>query len=89
VSTTIDSGLAALTPYPLTVLPAAVRPVFYTALPVAYLAYLPAATLLHKRDPLVAGSGLGWLSPVVGVLLFAAGLSVWRFELRGYEPIGG
>ena len=52
----------------------------------AFMAYLPAATLLGRETYLP--SWAGWLAPVVGIALFA--LALWAFTRasRRYQSSG-
>ena len=85
----VDSLTSTFGSYPLKVLPVAARSILTFVLPVAFIAYLPAAVITGR----VAGSGVpGWLafaSPAAGLVLFAAARVLWNSALRRYESIGG
>jgi ABC-2 type transport system permease protein len=85
----LDSVLGTFSNYPLRVLPTAPRAVLTFVIPVAFIAYLPAAVITGR----VAGSGVAsWLaygSPLAGLLLYLASRRVWSFGLRHYQSIGG
>lgn len=63
--------------------------VFGFFFPMAFTAYLPAATLLGM--PAFAGlpSWTGWLAPVAAVWAWAAALTAWRTGVRHYQGAGG
>jgi ABC-2 type transport system permease protein len=85
----VDSLISTFGSYPLKVLPGAARSILTFVLPVAFIAYLPAAVITGR----VAGSGVpGWLaaaSPAAGLVLFTAARMLWNWALRRYESIGG
>lgn len=76
--------------YPLTILPRAGQWVLTTLIPLAFVSFLPAQLLLNKPSP--AGAllqpELGLLTPLVGVLTFAAAYAFWRLGLRRYQSTG-
>ena len=57
------------TSYPVTVYSGFFRRVFAFSLGFAFVAYYPALALLGRPDPLGLPSWLGWLSPIVAVLV--------------------
>ncbi|MBW8700123.1 hypothetical protein MBT84_10995 [Streptomyces sp. MBT84] len=73
--------------YPLNVLPKAVGGLLTYGLPLAFVAYFPAAVL--------TGHGTGapyWLaagSPLVGVLAYLGARLLWRWSLRHYTGVNG
>jgi ABC-2 type transport system permease protein len=84
-----DRMIATFGNYPFTILPLAARAVLTYLLPVAFVAYLPAAVLTGR----IAATGVpGWLayaSPAVGPLVYIAARYAWHRALRGYESGGG
>jgi ABC-2 type transport system permease protein len=72
--------------YPTSILDRPVRNVLTFILPMAFMAYLPAAALLGRDTYLPVW--FGWLAPVVGVVAF--GLALWLFvrASRGYQSSG-
>ena len=84
-----DRMIATFGNYPFSILPLAARAVLTYLLPIAFVAYLPAAVLTGR----VASAGVpGWLayaSPAVGPLLYILARYAWYRALRRYESVGG
>ena len=76
--------------YPLTVLDRPLQVAFTFVLPLAFLAYLPAAYLLDRRDHgvLCLQPAFALASPLVGLGVFAASLAFFEFALRRYRSTG-
>ena len=87
LSVWLDELLGMFGSYPLSILPIAVRAVFTCVLPIAFIAYFPAAVLLGKVDTLDVPAVLAHGSPLVGVLLFVAARTLWYRSLRRYEGV--
>lgn len=75
--------------YPLHILPNLALGVFFSLLPIAFGAYLPAATLTGHTAALPVPAWLAAAAPAVSLGLFL--LSRWWFavQLRRYESVGG
>jgi ABC-2 type transport system permease protein len=75
--------------YPFSIFPLAVRALMTYVLPIAFIAYLPAAVLTGR----VAATGMpAWLvyaSPAVGPLLYVLARYGWYRGLQRYESAGG
>lgn len=69
--------------YPMTIYPAAVRFLLTFMLPYGFLAFYPAAGLMREEF-----RGALLVTPLVGLLAFALGLTVWRWGLARYEGAG-
>jgi ABC-2 type transport system permease protein len=84
-----DRMIATFGNYPFSILPLAARAVLTYLLPVAFVAYLPAAVLTGR----VASAGVpGWLayaSPAAGPVLYVLARYAWYRALRHYESVGG
>jgi ABC-2 type transport system permease protein len=84
-----DRMIATFGNYPFSILPLAARAFLTYLLPVAFVAYLPAAVLTGR----VASAGVpGWLayaSPAAGPLLYILARYAWYRALRHYESVGG
>jgi ABC-2 type transport system permease protein len=77
--------------YPQRIFPTLLQYVLTFGLPVAFVAYFPASTLLERSDETILPSPLAWLAwsaPVVGLGLFLVALRVWRRASREYQSAG-
>jgi ABC-2 type transport system permease protein len=75
-----------LSQYPLTVFGTWTRRAAVYVLPIGFVAYLPAVTLLGKDDPLPPWAG--WLAPLVALALVAVTAVAWRGAVRAYRSTG-
>jgi len=70
--------------YPLTIYPKAIQLVFYSILPTAFGAFIPASVILHK--------GVGDIALVycglVSLIAFAVAVWFWNFGVRHYTSTG-
>lgn len=57
-------------------------------LPLAFVAYVPAVSILGKSDPLGLPSWTGWLSPVVAIALGLVAGAAWKTAVRHYRSTG-
>jgi ABC-2 type transport system permease protein len=74
--------------YPLKIFDLGARLFLTVALPVAFVAYVPASVLLARTDELGVAPLVAYLAPLVGVLWFGAACLFWRRELRNYQSAG-
>jgi ABC-2 type transport system permease protein len=74
--------------YPIDIFGRAFRVVVTGILPVAFLNYYPALLLLGKLDRTESGWRLGYMSPLVALLLLGIASRVWRMALRQYTSSG-
>jgi ABC-2 type transport system permease protein len=74
--------------YPVDIFGLWFRVVVTGLIPVAFMNYYPALILLNKIDPGSAG-WLGYLSPVVALLLVGITAGVWHLALKRYSSAGG
>jgi ABC-2 type transport system permease protein len=58
-------------------------------IPVAFMNYYPALMLLGKLDPGSPTAWLGFMSPVVALILSLLASGVWHLALRRYSSSGG
>ena len=72
--------------YPLDIFRAPIRLSLTWIVPVAFMAWIPASLLLGK--PLPFPDILGWLTPVVGVIVWSIALTVFRAQSRHYASTG-
>ena len=85
----IDQTISTFGNYPLSVLPGAVRGGLTFALPVAFIAFLPAAVVTGHMATTGVPAWLTVASPVVALLLFLATKALWYRSLRFYQSVGG
>jgi ABC-2 type transport system permease protein len=71
-------------PYPLTIFDGLFRFVFTFLLPIGFIAFYPAQFFLRVADI----SPLVYLTPVVGILLFALMYRVWTLGVNNYSGTG-
>jgi ABC-2 type transport system permease protein len=74
--------------YPMTIYQMGVRVVLMTALPLAFIAYVPATVLLGKGDELILSPLIGYGAPLVGLLCFGLAYLFWRSQLNAYQSAG-
>ena len=73
--------------YPISIYQRGVRVALAFVVPFAFMNYFPATYLLHKsEDGLHLNPAIGLLTPVVGLVWFAAAYAFWR---RGMNRYGG
>lgn len=83
-----DNVLLNFGSYPLSVFGAAAQWVMTWILPVAFIAWVPAAVVLDHREGLGVSGTVAWFAPAVGLAWFCLGYQVWRRELRNYASTG-
>ena len=57
-------------------------------IPVAFIAYFPAAVLLGRTGELAVSPVLAYAAPLAGAFVFGLALLVWRHELPRYQSAG-
>jgi ABC-2 type transport system permease protein len=75
--------------YPLNVLPRAVGGFLTYGLPLAFVAFLPAAVLTGHGHDIGVPYWLAASSPHVGLLLYLAARLLWRWSLGHYTGVNG
>jgi len=75
--------------YPIDIFGTWFRVIVTSLIPVAFMNYYPALMLLGKNDPQSPWQWLGYMSPVVAIILIAITSVVWHFALRRYSSSGG
>jgi ABC-2 type transport system permease protein len=81
-------GGNALTTYPIDVFGGWLRRIVVFVVPLAFVAYLPAAHLFDKPLPLGLPVRIVWLTPAVAGVFVALAAVVWRFAIRHYRSTG-
>jgi ABC-2 type transport system permease protein len=84
-----DRMIATFGNYPFSILPLAARAVLTYLLPVAFVAYLPAAVLTGRVASTGVQEWLAYASPAAGPLLYILARYAWFRALRHYESVGG
>ncbi|MCW6009515.1 ABC transporter permease [Micromonospora sp. CPCC 205371] len=85
----LDELMTAFGNYPLHILPGLVRDAFTFVLPLAFVAYLPAAVLTGHLETLAVPGWLAVASPLIGLLAYLASRLLWKRSLRAYKGYGG
>ena len=83
----LDEIFATFGNYPLSILPGLVQSTLTFAIPVAFLAYLPAAVVTGHRSGLGVPYWAAVVSPLAGVVVFGLGKLVWRHNLNRYAGV--
>lgn len=83
----VEEVQATLGSYPLSILPKLVGGVLTFVLPLAFVAYLPAAVITGHLDTVGVPAWLAVSAPLVGLLAFVASHRLWLFSLRHYKGI--
>jgi ABC-2 type transport system permease protein len=84
-----DRMIATFGNYPFSILPLAARAFLTYLLPVAFVAYLPAAVLTGRVASTGVPEWLAYASPAAGPLLYILARYAWYRALRHYESAGG
>lgn len=85
----LDELMTTFGTYPLHILPSAVQGAFFSVLPIAFVAYVPAAELTgHQKDVRWIPTDLVAAAPLVGVVAFLAARAVWARSLNRYQGVG-
>ncbi len=74
--------------YPITIYSAAIQVVLTVVIPFAFVNFYPAAVLLDQDGQLFPG-WIGWLTPLVGALVFLLSYRVWMGGVNRYSGAGG
>ena len=88
LANTLTYGGNFMTQYPLPIYGVWIRRVMAYVVPLAFVSYFPAVSILGKRDPLHAPTWLGGLAPLVAVLMALVASAIWRTGIRHYRSTG-
>jgi ABC-2 type transport system permease protein len=83
-----DSVFSNYANYPLTIFGGILRVLFTVIVPLAFVAYVPAAVLLDRTSELAVNPLLAYAAPVVGVIWIVAAIRVFGREVRHYQSAG-
>ncbi len=75
--------------YPIDIFGMWFRVIVTGLIPVAFMNYYPALMLLGKLDAQSPSAWLGYMSPLVAVILLTIASGVWHLALRRYSSAGG
>ena len=88
VANSFTYGGSQLVRYPLDVLGSWLRRLATFVVPLAFVAYLPAAALLGRRPVSGGPAWLAWLAPAVSAGLALVARAVWRSAVAHYRSTG-
>lgn len=74
--------------YPMTMFPRVLEYLLTFALPVAFVAFFPATTILGRTEELSVAPWIGWLAPLLGVVPFTLAVRIWAAQSRHYQSSG-
>jgi ABC-2 type transport system permease protein len=74
--------------YPLSIFGGVVQFMLTFALPVAFVAYLPATVLLARTDELALHPLFAYAAPLAGAIVFGGAYLLWRSEVPHYQSSG-
>ncbi len=74
--------------YPLKIFGGVTQLFLTFGIPVAFVAYFPAAVLLGRTGELVVSPVLAYAAPLCGAIVFGLAILVWRHELPSYQSAG-
>jgi viologen exporter family transport system permease protein len=74
--------------YPLKIFGGITQFVLTFGIPVAFIAYFPAAVLLHRTGEIGVDPLFAYIAPLAGALVFLLGYLVWKHELPHYSSAG-
>jgi ABC-2 type transport system permease protein len=83
---TYGGGLA--TSYPIDVLGRWLRHLVTFLVPLAFVAYLPAARMLGRHEPLGLPSAIAWATPLVALASVLVARAVWTLAVRHHQSTG-
>lgn len=75
--------------YPLRFLPGIVNGAFTFVLPLAFVAYLPAAVLTDRTGSLGVPAVIAVAAPAIGLAAYVGSRCLWRLSLRHYTGVNG
>jgi ABC-2 type transport system permease protein len=84
----VDDVFSTFGNYPTRIFGAFLQVVLTFALPVAFIAYLPASVLLGRTGELMVHPAVAYLAPLAGALVFGAAYAFWHGEIRHYQSSG-
>jgi ABC-2 type transport system permease protein len=74
--------------YPISIYPDIIQKLLIFIIPFAFVNYFPAQFLLRKNDLSAYWDGFIYLTPLIGILMFAVVYMFWKLGLRHYSSTG-
>jgi ABC-2 type transport system permease protein len=84
----IDKFFATFGNYPTKVYGNVLQVAFTVLLPLAFVAYIPAAVVLNRTGELIVPPAIAYLAPLVGLIWFVLAYLFFNHELRYYQSAG-
>jgi ABC-2 type transport system permease protein len=88
VANAFTYGGSLATSYPVDLLGRWLRRIMTFLLPLAFVAYFPAARLLGREDPLGLPSAIAWATPLVAAASVLVARAVWALAVRHHRSTG-
>ena len=88
VSFATDSVFANFGGYPLAIYGRAMELILTFGLPVAFIAYVPASTLLGRTGELAVPPVFAYLAPLAGAIWLTLAILFWQSQMRRYQSAG-
>ena len=74
--------------FPMTIYERPLQVLLTWVVPLAFMAWIPAAMILGKSDTLPIPTIVGYAAPIVGVAVFFMSVSAFKNQSRGYQSSG-
>jgi ABC-2 type transport system permease protein len=88
VANAFTYGGSLATSYPIDILGTWLRRILTFLVPLAFVAYLPAARMLGREEPLGLPNGIAWATPLVAVASVLVARAVWTLAVRHHRSTG-
>lgn len=88
VANAFTYGGSLATSYPFDILGSWLRRILTFLVPLAFVAYLPAARLIGRDEPLGLPNGIAWATPVVALASVLVARAVWTLAVRHHRSTG-
>ncbi len=88
VANAFTYGGSLATGYPIDVLGTWLRRILTFLVPLAFVAYFPAARMLGRDEPLGQPSAIAWATPLVAVASVLVARAVWSLAVRHHRSTG-
>jgi len=88
VANAFTYGGSLATSYPIDILGTWLRRILTFLVPLAFVAYVPAARMVGRDEPLGLPSGSAWATPLVGLASVLVARAVWTLAVRHHRSTG-